>query len=58
MKQIAYAKQKYHKNVQCTRERIHTILQFWGSSNPVSPERLRSRVFPASGIPLASSPND
>jgi len=31
---------------------------FWGSSNPVPPERLRSRVFPASSNPLASSPND
>jgi len=31
---------------------------FSGSFNPVSPERLRSRVFPASGIPLASSPYD
>ena len=58
MNQIAYAKQKYHKKVQCAQERIHTILQFLGSFNPVSPERLRSRVFPASGIPLASSPNE
>jgi len=56
MKQIAYAKQKYHNNVQCAQERIHTILVF-GSFNPIFPERLRSRVFPASGIPLASSPN-
>jgi len=31
---------------------------FGGSFNPVSPERLRSRVFPAPGNPLASSPND
>ena len=59
MKKTAYAKQKYHKNVQCAQERIRTILQFfWGSFNHVSPERLKSRVFPASGIPLASIPND
>jgi len=31
---------------------------FWGNFNPVSPERLRSRIFPAPGNPLASSPND
>jgi len=29
---------------------------FWGSFNPVSAERFRSRVFAATGIPLASSP--
>jgi len=34
MKQIADAKQKYHKNVQYAQDRIHTILQFLGEFQP------------------------
>ena len=34
MKQIAYAKQKYHRNVQCAQERIHTILLYLGEVQP------------------------
>jgi len=41
-----------------SRKNTHDFTVFGGSFNPVSPERLRSRVFPVSGIPLALSPND
>jgi len=41
-----------------SRKNTHDFTVFWGSFNHISPERLRSRVLPASGVPLASSPND
>jgi len=60
--QRAHAKQKKNKNitkmVQSAQEKNTRFYSFSGSFNPVSPERLRSWVFPASGIPLASSPKD
>ena len=58
MKQIAYAKQIITEMCNALTKEYTRFSSFWGSFNPVSPERLRSRVFPASGISLASSPND
>jgi len=40
------------------RKNTHDFIVLGVVLNPVSPERSRSRVFPASGIPLASSPNN
>ena len=58
MKQIAYTNQNFAKMCHPLKNEYTLFYSFCGSFDPVSSERLRSRVFPASDIPLASSLND